>query len=77
MHSDQLTQAQLDTLFERLRPTLSYLSRLQKRMDVRAFPDDDRLPLLVRDGQKALQALCMEMHYLSCDGVGRPRKGRE
>jgi len=74
MRSDQLSQAQLDALFERLRPTAGYLSRLQSRMDNRDFTDDDRLLLLVREAQKALQALCMEIHYLSCDGVGRPRK---
>jgi len=61
--------------FDRLRPTVDYLSRLQKRMDKRGFPDDDCLLLLVCDAQKALQSLCMEIHYLSCDGVGRPRKG--
>ena len=74
MRSEQLTEAQLDALFERLRPTLAYLTRLQKRMDKRAFPDDDRLLLLVREAQNALQALCVEIHYLSCDNVGRPRR---
>jgi len=41
---------------------------------IRPEPDDDRLLLLVREAQKALQSLCMEIHYLSCDGVGRPRR---
>ena len=56
------------------RPTIS---RDYKSAWAHAFPDDDRLLLLVREAQKALQALCMEIHYLSCDGVGKPRKGNE
>ena len=51
---------------------LSYLGRLQKRMEQRRFPSDDRLYVLVSEAFDRLHTIRMELHYLSCgDGVRR------
>lgn len=47
MDSSQLTERQLDALFERLAPIASYPTKLQKCVDSRAFPGDDDLTALV------------------------------
>lgn len=78
MRSDELTPAQARALKEQLRPMLSYLGRLQKRMHKRRFPHDDKLVQLVADAYNAMHALNVEVHYLSCtSGVGLPDKGRD
>ena len=71
MRSDDLTCEQARKLKEQLWPMLNYLGRLQKRIDKRQFPRDDKLAELVRDAYKAMHALNVEVHYLSCNGVGR------
>jgi hypothetical protein len=76
MRSEQLTDNQLQALAERLRPMLGYLSRLQARMAQQGFSADDRLVVLVGAAQQAMQALTVELHYLSCDGTGRQRSNR-
>ena len=50
------TTAQLDALSDRLRPTWGYLSRLQKPIDMRVCPDNDRLVLFVRNAQGPVSA---------------------
>ncbi len=78
MRSDDLTPAQAQALKEKLRPMLSYLGRLQRRMHKRRFPPDDKLIHLARDAYNAMHALNVEVHYLSCtSGVGRPDNRRE
>jgi hypothetical protein len=78
MRSEELTSAQAQALKEQLRPMLSYLGRLQKRMHMRRFPPDDKLIGLVREAYNAMHALNVEVHYLSCSsGVGVPRKERD
>jgi hypothetical protein len=43
------------------------------RMDKLAFRADDGVYRHAVDAQHAMQALCMELHYLSCRrGVGKP-----
>ena len=75
MRSEHLTERQLEALAVRIRPMLTYLVRLEARMEKRGFSHDDRLMQLVREARKAVHDLNLELHYLSCDGVGRPRKG--
>jgi hypothetical protein len=42
-------------------------------MEKRGFLPSDRLFQLVQQAEKDLQALFMELHYLSCSsGVGKP-----
>ncbi|REK08958.1 MAG: hypothetical protein DWQ37_19020 [Planctomycetota bacterium] len=74
MRSEQLTEAQLESLVASVRPMLRYLGRLEKRMEAQGFPADDRLLRLVRETRQAAHDLALELHYLSCDGVGRPRR---
>jgi ABC-type sugar transport system substrate-binding protein len=47
---------------------------LDKRMRDVGFDDQDRLRKLVADAHKALVDVNLELHYLSCDGVGRPTR---
>jgi hypothetical protein len=72
MRSDQLTDAQIGAIAEKIRPMLRYLSRLEKRILEQKFPEDDRLLVLVRAARSGFQALHMELHYLSCENIGRP-----
>ncbi len=53
---------------------MAYLARLEKRMSEQSFPDADPLLKLVRETRVKLQDLHLELHYLSCDNVGRPRR---
>jgi hypothetical protein len=55
-------------------PTVGYLSRLRDRMDKVGFVPSDPLYNRVRKAYEALQALFMELHYLSCNGTGRPSR---
>ena len=75
MRSDHLTEYQIDELAKRIWPMLNYLVRLERRMEKEGFPHDDKLFILVRDARKAVQDVNLELHCLSRDGVGRPRKG--
>jgi hypothetical protein len=51
---------------------MNYLIRLQTRMEKVGFPPDDRLYKLVANAYDAAHRLSVEIHYLSCKGVGRP-----
>ena len=72
MRSEQLTDDQLSALAAKLRPMLAYLGKLEKRMEQTGFAEGDRLLVVVREARKAMLDTCTEVHYLSCDGVGRP-----
>jgi hypothetical protein len=77
MRSDQLTDAQIGAIAEKIRPMLRYLSKLEKRILEQNFPEDDRLLVLVRAARSDFQGLHMELHYLSCENIGRPpREGK-
>ena len=41
-------------------------------MQERGFPPDSRLFELVDDAHEAVNDLFIELHYSSCDNVGRP-----
>lgn len=56
---------------------MSYLGRLQPRMEKVGFPSDDRLYQLVCKTYEAIHGLCVELHYLSCEsGVGREPRSK-
>jgi hypothetical protein len=72
MESQDLTNAQAAAIVGRLRPTLGYLNRLERRMETCGFPPDDRLLVLVREARDAMHGLTVAMHYTGCCGqVGR------
>ena len=70
MTGDDLTREQVDKLGESLRPAANYLARLVQRMD-QEFPPDDPLLKHARDAYNAMLTLTQDLHYRSCDGVGR------
>jgi hypothetical protein len=55
-------------------PSLAYLFRLREPMVKRGFPPADPLLMLVEKAYDSMHRLFVELHYLSCDGVGRPSK---
>jgi hypothetical protein len=67
MDSDDLTREQAAYLHNLLGPTTGYLTRLQRRMEQVGFAPADRLYRQVTAAQNAMQSLCSEFHYLSCD----------
>ena len=72
MQSDDLTPAQAKRLKENLRPMLGYLSRLKTRMEKHRFHHEDPLLRAVVKAYDTMQALNVEVHYLSFEsGVGR------
>jgi hypothetical protein len=74
MTSDDLTKSQAKAIREALFPGVNYLVRLKTRMEKSGFPGDDKLYQLVCEAYEASWRLSMEVHYLSCDGVGRPSR---
>lgn len=74
MDRDSVKKSQATTINKALFPKLNYLYRLRKRMEEVGFPHDDKLYLLVCKAYDAMYALNVETHYLSCDGVGRPKR---
>lgn len=68
----QLTREQAEVLDARLRPTLGYLTRLRRRLE--QLRSNDKLYNDVLRAQMAMQDLCTELHYQTCEhGVGRAR----
>jgi hypothetical protein len=61
-------------LFKTLQPMVGYLSRLRTRMDKVGFVPSDPLYQRVRSAYESLQALFMQLHYLSCNGTGQPSR---
>jgi hypothetical protein len=68
MPSQRITAAQADALAVKLRPMLSYLNRLLKRMEQTGFPPDDRLLGMVVVVRNAMHELTVAVHYASCPG---------
>jgi hypothetical protein len=75
MDSRDLSERQFDNLFEHLAPLTRYLARLRKRIDKRAFQNDDELAVLVRQAGDAVHRLKIRVHYQSCGKSDR--KGRD
>jgi hypothetical protein len=72
MDGTSLERWQAERLRDAIRPRLAYVRRLRVRMERRGFPGTDILYQLVRRVEDDLQALFVELHYLSCaSGVGR------
>ena len=67
--SSHLNPWQAKLMCAALRPTLGYLYRLRDRMEKRRFPPTDKLLCLTTAAYKALHALTIELHYLSCGGA--------
>ena len=71
MNSNNLTKSQAKVIFEALFPGANYLVRLRDRMQKSGFPPGDKLFQLVEKAHEAMRQLRSELHYMSCDGVGR------
>lgn len=74
MRSEDLTREQLEALQSRLSPTLAYLSKLLNRINELGFDPHDKLHGDVVAARDAMQDLCMDLHYLTCKGVGKSSK---
>ena len=74
MNRDDITKSLAKKICQALFPPTNYLLRLRHRMESRGFPMEDPLYKAVCAAYEAVNRLRIEMHYLSCDGVGRPRK---
>ena len=72
MNSNDLTKAQAEQLLARIWPMLNYVKRLRDRMERRSFPKDDELYRLVVRIHDDMHRLSVTLHYMTCDGVGRP-----
>jgi hypothetical protein len=75
MDSSRLTKTQARQLCDALYPHYNHLFRLRRRMEQLGFTHSDPLYAAVCKAYNAMHELSVEIHYLSCDGVGRP--GRE
>jgi hypothetical protein len=65
MNSESLETWQAGTMRKSLQASLSYLHRLQRRMEKTGFPPDDPLFVRVRKAYGAMHAVCMELHAYS------------
>ena len=74
MDRSDVKKSQAKTISTALFPHMNYLFRLRKRMEEVGFPHNDKLYLLVCNAYDAMHRLSVEIHYLSCDGVGNPPK---
>jgi hypothetical protein len=74
MTRKDVTKEQATKLSKALYPATNYLSRLRRRMVQRQFPPKDPLFLLVDAAYEVILRLGHHVHYLSCDGVGEPRR---
>ena len=69
----KLQHWQARKVHQALGPSVRYLYRLKARMLKVGFIQDDLLYQLVSQAYDTIQALSMQLHYLSCkSGVGRP-----
>lgn len=71
MDRTDVKKSQAKVISEALFPNVNYLYRLKTRMEKVGFPHDDKLYQLVSNAYDAMHRLSVEVHYLSCDGVGR------
>jgi hypothetical protein len=69
MDSSDLSHDQLEQLFARLAPMVSYLLALDNRIQSRGFPPDDELAAHVRKAHHAAQDLLVHVHYMACGKV--------
>ena len=77
MDRETIKKSQAKIISSALFPGMNYLYRLRERMQKVGFPHDDKLYLLVSNAYDAMHRLSVEVHYLSCDGVGNPPKKEE
>ncbi len=78
MNSKQLRPWQARKIRATLQPALGYLTRLQRRMELKGFPPNDSLYLATVRLRNDMQSLLMDLHYKSCEsGVGRPNNPPE
>lgn len=75
MDSNDLTKDQAEQLLARVWPMLRYVKQLRDRMERRSFPKEDQLYRLVARIHDDMHQLSVTLHYLTCDGVGRPSGG--
>jgi hypothetical protein len=72
MTRDDVKPAQAATVRKAVVPMLSYLSRLQQRMEQIGFPLTDPFYQSVKKARESVFDLSVDLHYLSCSGgVGR------
>jgi hypothetical protein len=72
MNSNDITKGQAKVIAAALYPGFNYVARLNRRMEAMGFPPDDKLFQLVGKAYDAMRHLYGEVHYLGCNGVGRP-----
>jgi hypothetical protein len=72
MDRNSLTKDQAKKINASVQANLAYLFRLRERMVKAGFPPADPLFLLVERAYDSMHRLFVELHYLSCDGAGRP-----
>jgi hypothetical protein len=77
MDRTDVKKSQAKQISQAMFPKINYLFRLRESMEKVGFPPNDKLYLLVCNAYEAMQELSVEVHYLSCDGVGRPSKNEE
>ena len=62
---------QIERIHQTIGPALGYLFRLRRRMEQTLVPKDP-LFLLVCHAYDAMHTLSVDLHYRTCEGVGRP-----
>jgi hypothetical protein len=72
MDSRTIKRWQAAKLHKTIQPTLGYLYRLRERMQEVGFLPGDPLFERVCQAYDSLHRLFIELHYLSCNGTGRP-----
>jgi hypothetical protein len=77
MDSSDVTKDQARQMHRSLFKLANYLWKTTNRMERRGFPLDDDLYRRTKAAYDAVCSLCMELHYMSCDGVGKPRRGEK
>jgi hypothetical protein len=67
----KIRRSQAKELHRRLQPSLGYLYRLRERIQKVGFVPNDKLYALVSNAYESMHALCVEVHYMSCEGTGK------
>jgi hypothetical protein len=71
MNSTDITREQAEQMHGALFPLANYLNRLVRRMEHTGFPPDDSLFRRASLAYDETRSLLVELHYMSCNGVGR------
>jgi hypothetical protein len=71
MSRNDIEKWQAKRIGDALFPTVNYFVRLRLRMEQLRFPHDDPVYKLVCEAHEGMNRLRLDVHYLSCDGVGR------